>query len=154
MTSHSPTTEEQVQWLTDRAQIHDLVLQYARTADTKDYEGYANLFSDDGRILWPLGRIDKKDIARSISVILGPFERTHHLFANIGIEIEGDTARSNHYLQAVHVGSGADSGDHADIGGWYNNHYRRTPDGWKIVSVELNFIWSGGSEFNPGSPAG
>jgi len=151
--SNLPTTAEQVQWLSDRAQIHDLALQYARCADTKDWQGFADLFAHDGRILWPLGQIDKESIARSVEVILTPFERTHHLFANIGIRIDGDTARSNHYLQAVHVGSGTDSGTHADIGGWYDNHYRRTSDGWRIVSVELTFVWSGGTEFKPGNPA-
>lgn len=84
--------EEQVARLTDRAQIHDLLLSYARCADTRDWQGYSDLFAEEGRIVWPYGDILKKDIARSIERILEPYEGTHHLFANIGITIDGDTA--------------------------------------------------------------
>src|SRR5690242_4127187 len=98
MTASKPTSiEEQVAWLTDRAHIHDLVLSYARCADTKDWQGYSDLFADEGRIVWPYGDIPKKDIAHSIERILEPFEATHHMLTNIGITIDGDTARAHYY---------------------------------------------------------
>ena len=146
------SVEEQIAWLTDRAQLHDLLIAYARRADTKDWVGFADLFADDGRIVLPFGSITKDEMAGSVERVLAPFEGTHHLFANIGIEIDGDTARTNHYLQAVHVASADTPSRHADIGGWYDNTYRRTPDGWRFVSVDLTFVWSDGDAFEPGDP--
>jgi hypothetical protein len=145
--------EEQVAWLTDRTQIHDLVLSYARVADSKDWQGYADLFAEEGRIIWPYGDIPKKDIARSIARILEPFEATHHMLTNIGITIDGDTARTHHYLQSVHLPVASEPGQHSDVGGWYNNEYRRTPAGWRIVSLDLTFVWTSGLPFQPGDPA-
>jgi hypothetical protein len=147
-------SEERLQWLVDRAQIHDLVVSYARCADEKDWEGFAELFSDEGRLVLPFGDITKDQMAESGERILRPFGSTHHMFTNFAIEIEGDTARSRHYLQATHVLDAAEKGQHADIGGWYDNEYRRTPDGWRFVSVNLTFIWSDGEPFAPGDPRG
>lgn len=154
MTVSQPTgIEDQVAWLVDRAHIHDLVLSYARRVDTKDWQGYADLFADDGRIVWPYGDIPKKDIARSIERILEPFDATHHMLTNIGITIDGDTARAHYYLQSVHIPSTTESDQTSDIGGWYDNDYRRTPDGWRIMKLDLTFIWSSGLPFEPGNPA-
>lgn len=147
------TLEEKVAWLTDRAEIHDLVLSYARCADTKDWQGYSDLFAEEGRIIWPYGDISKADIARSIGRILGPFEATHHMLTNIGITIDGDRARTHHYLQSIHIPSVDEPGRHSGIGGWYDNEYRRTPDGWRFVSLDLTFIWSSGIPFAPGDPS-
>jgi uncharacterized protein (TIGR02246 family) len=148
------SVEERITWLTDRAQIHDLLLSYARCADTKDWTGFADLFAEDGRLVLPFGSIGKDEIAASAERILAPYEATHHLFANVGIDIDGDSARTNHYLQAVHLPSASTSSRHEDIGGWYNNTYRRTPDGWRFVSVDLAFVWSAGDVFEPGNPTG
>jgi hypothetical protein len=75
------------------------------------------------------------------------------VFTNVSVTIEGDTARTNHYLQATHVPSTARPGQHADIGGWYDNTCRRTAEGWRFVTVDLTFIWSDGIPFEPGDPA-
>ncbi|MDV7353678.1 nuclear transport factor 2 family protein [Rhodococcus oxybenzonivorans] len=148
------SVEEQIAWLTNRVQIHDLLLAYARCVDTKDWTGFADLFADDGRVVLPFGSIGKGDMADSVERILAPYEATHHLFANVGIDIDGDTARANHYLQAVHVTSAGTSSRHADIGGWYNNTYRRIPGGWRFVSVDLTLVWSAGDVFEPEDPTG
>jgi ketosteroid isomerase-like protein len=148
----SSTTEEQIQLLMDRAEIHDLIMAYARYVDTKDWEAFADLFADDGCIILPFGKLEKKNLARSTANVLGPFQGTQHLFTNVSISIDGDVATTNHYLQATHVPSLAEGGSHADIGGWYDNTCRRTSDGWKFVTVDLTFVWSGGIPFRPGDP--
>lgn len=146
------TIETQVRWLTDRAEIQDLILAYARTADTRRWEAFADLFADDGCIILPFGRLEKRDMARSVEAVLKPFEATQHMFSNVAIAIDGDSASTNHYLQATHVPSSTDPGTHADIGGWYDNTLRRTPEGWRFVTVDLTFVWNDGVAFEPGDP--
>jgi SnoaL-like domain len=145
--------DARIQWLVDRAQIHDLLVAYARCADTKDWAGFAELFADEGTLVLPFGTVPKERLAESAERILGPFEATHHVFTNVSITIDGDTARTNHYLQATHVPSAVRPDQHADIGGWYDNTCRRTPEGWRFVTVDLTFVWSDGIPFEPGDPA-
>jgi hypothetical protein len=146
--------EEQLQWLIDRAQIQDLLVAYARCADEKDWDGFADLYADEGRLVLPFGDITRDQMAASCERVLRPFGRTHHMFSNFAIDIDGDTASSRHYLHATHVYDAEQQGRHADIGGWYDNEYRRTEDGWRFVSVNLTFIWSDGAPFEPGDPRG
>ena len=153
MPAPSPTnTEAQIAWLTDRAQIHDLLLAYARCLDTRNWRACAGLLVDDGRVLWPHGSITKDQLAASVETILEPFERTHHVYTNISIEIDGDTARTNHYLQSTHIKSANAPSKHADVGGWYDNLCRRTQDGWRLEQIDLTFVWSAGDVFEPGIP--
>ena len=146
------TLEADVRKLLDRAEINDLLLAYARCADTKDWEGFADLFTDDGYLVLPFGKLEKKDMSRAVRSVLAPWQATQHLFANVAITIDGDHATTNHYLQATHVPEANSASEHADIGGWYDNTCRRTPDGWKLVSVSLTFVWHDGIPFTPGDP--
>ena len=146
------TTTESLTWLIDRAQVHDLLLAYARCVDTKDWDSFADLFAPEGELVTPFGSIGHDQLARAIESMLRPFGATHHMFANIGIEIDGDIARSNHYLQATHLPDPTVTGAHAVIGGWYNNTYRRTDNGWRFVTIDLSFVWSDGMPFEPGDP--
>ena len=68
----STATEEQIQWLMDRAEIHDLIMAYARYVDTKDWEAFADLFADDGCIILPFGKLEKKNLARSTANVARP----------------------------------------------------------------------------------
>jgi uncharacterized protein (TIGR02246 family) len=144
--------EDKVQWLQDRVEIQDLLHSYARCADTKDWEGFADLFTDDGYLVLPFGKLEQKDMVRAVASVLSPWPATHHLFANVTIAVDGDFATTNHYLQATHVTDATNPSAHADIGGWYDNTFRRTPSGWKIVSVDLTFVWHDGVPFEPGDP--
>jgi uncharacterized protein (TIGR02246 family) len=146
------TLEDRVQRLEDRAAIQDLLHAYARCADTKDWEGFADLFTDDGYLVLPFGKLEKKDMVRAVAAVLSPWQATQHLFANVAIAIDGDHATTNHYLQATHVLQLENTSEHADIGGWYDNTCRRTAEGWKLVSVDLTFIWHDGVPFVPGNP--
>jgi 3-phenylpropionate/cinnamic acid dioxygenase small subunit len=146
--------EENVQKLLDRAEINDLLVTYAHCLDTKDWNALADLFTDDGHIGLPFGKLEKKDMARAAAAVLRPFEATQHLYTNIGISIDDDTGRTSHYFQAVHLPTAADQDVHSVIGGRYNNIYRRTTNGWKLVNVDISFVWSSGIPLDPGDPIG
>lgn len=139
------STEEQLQWLVDRAQISDLLVEYAHLADTEDFAALADRFVDGGKLVLPFVTLSKEEMApRSVS-ILGPYAATHHMSANHAIVVDGDAASSRSYLQAVHVPDGDDPDRHGDVGGWYDCTYRRTPDGWRFVDVHVTFVWTHGA---------
>lgn len=64
------------------------------------------------------------------------------------IAIDGDTATSRSYLQAVHRTDEAEPSEHADIGGWYDHAFVRDEAGWRIASMELTFVWTAGAPFD------
>lgn len=144
-TSSSATLESQVRWLVDRAAISDLLIDFARCLDEGDYESYAANFTEDGILELPFhthrGRAGMADYVRHN---LGAFVRTHHLSGNHAIDIEGDTARSRSYVQAVHVKDPGDDSDIATLGGWYHCEYRRTEHGWRFTRVALTRVWTSG----------
>lgn len=136
---------EQLGELADRAEIENLICTYARSVDTKNWEAFAALFTAEAALVLPwegeaAGINGRERLAKFCDDALGRFRRTHHLIANKQITIEGDRAKSVHYLHASHVRSDNPE-DHWDVGGWYLAEYARTLDGWRFTRVELDAVW-------------
>ncbi len=142
---------EQIQWLVDRAHISDLLYSFARALDTKDAAAYVANYAEGGVLELP------DPTSSTGAMVIVPRERllefvqkglaeayrgTHHMSTNHQITIEGDTARSRSYLQAVHIRE--TPFDHWDAGGWYDCEYVRTPAGWKFTRVTLTSVWMSG----------
>jgi ketosteroid isomerase-like protein len=148
----------QLQWLVDRAQISDLLFSFARAIDTKDWQAYANNFTETGvlELPWPTadgitpaGHNGRAGLADYVAKGLGGFVATHHLSANHQITVDGDTATSTSYCQCIHRRSEDDISDVWELGGWYTNSYLRTADGWKFTRVRLEAIWQTGAIADP-----
>jgi hypothetical protein len=140
----------QVQWLTDRALISDLLYAFARALDTRDFQAYVDNYAEGASIELPdpkrPGHTITLQKARMLELLprsLGRYAATHHISSNHQILVDGDTASSRSYLQAVHV-NGAPS-DHWTAGGWYDCDYLRTTGGWKFRHVRLSAIWMTGT---------
>jgi SnoaL-like domain len=145
--------EDQLQWLVDRALIGDLLIAYARGADTKDWAGIAALFSEDGAVISPFGSFPGRQFAEIAAPLMTPFWATHHISTNHAIEIDGDRASSRSYLQATHLTDPGDPSIHADIGGWYDHTFVRIDGRWWIQTMELSFVWTAGVPFPEARPA-
>jgi len=148
------TTEEQLQWLLDRAQISDLLIEFARALDDGDAEAYAATYAEDGVLELPGGfRIEgRAALGGSVAHVLGGYRAVWHLSANHAIEIDGDVARTRSYMLAVHR-HGDDPADHATGAGWYENTLRRTAEGWRFAVVRVHVVWRSGAGPLPGEAA-
>jgi ketosteroid isomerase-like protein len=145
--SDAASRDDRLQWLVDRARISDLLVAYAWLVDTGDFDGLAALFADDGALHLPFATLPTSEIAAGSRIALGSYASTHHISANHAIEISGDVASSRSYFQAVHVPTTDEPDRHADIGGRYDNTYRRVNDQWRFVAVRVTFVWTLGSGF-------
>lgn len=142
-----------LQELVDRAAISDLLIDFARCLDVRDWDGYLANFADDGVLELPFGTFTgRAEIAATATRGLDAFDATHHVSTNHAIKVDGDTARSRSYLLVAHVPDAGDRGRHGDAGGWYDCSYRREPDGWRFTHVALSIVWTTGSAL-PGAPA-
>ncbi|MFJ4620714.1 nuclear transport factor 2 family protein [Streptomyces sp. NPDC088812] len=138
-----PTTPaDQLRWLVDRAAISDLLIDFARALDDKDWEGYAANYAEDGvlAISPTVAHTGRAGLAEFVAGSLGRYAGTHHLSTNHAIAIDGDEATTRSYLVAAHVLDASDPSRHADGAGWYRCRLRRTPQGWRFTHVALEIV--------------
>jgi ketosteroid isomerase-like protein len=137
----SPPTDPaaQLRWLVDRAAISDLLIDFARALDDRDWDGYAANYTEDGvlDIAPNIRHCGREGLAGFVAGSLGRYAGTHHLSANHSIDLDGDTATTRSYLIAAHVLDAENPYRHADGAGWYLCRLRRTPDGWRFAHVTL-----------------
>lgn len=136
----------QLKWLVDRAAISDLLVDFARALDDKDWAGYADNYAEDGElaIMPTVAHKGRAGMAEFVAGSLGGFAGTHHLSTNHAITLDGDTATTRSYLIAAHVLDADEPGRHADVAGWYRCRVRRTSEGWRFTHVMLETRYASG----------
>ena len=147
MTISQPPTDpvSQLQWLVDRASIGDLLIEFARALDERDWDAYAAVYAEDGVLdispdIAHKGREGMAEfVAHSLSGYAGG---THHLNTTHAIAIDGDVASARAYLLAAHVFESP--AKHGDGAGWYDYDLRRTEEGWRISHVTLTIRYVSG----------
>jgi hypothetical protein len=92
--------EARLRRLEDREEIRELLLEYARRLDAADYEGYAQLFTEDGELDAQLGSAKgRAAIVELLQRRLGtspdrPRRTAFHLVGAPDLRVDGDTAAS------------------------------------------------------------
>jgi hypothetical protein len=136
----------QLQWLVDRAQISDLLVEFARSLDEQDWEANTALYTPDGTFsAGPAFTLRGHAELRRTGTTdgLARYRGTWHLSANHAIDIDGDVARTRSYMIGVHL-LDDDTFRHADGAGWYDCTVRRTAEGWRFVTVSIREVWHAG----------
>ena len=124
----------------DRAAIHDLLVDYGRTLDARDFEGFAALFARDGVYVAggsgaaPLPGAQAGEAMRRIFAenALGFAEPNYHLFFNETVEFAGPdraTARS----QSLYMVPGEDGAPRAAMMAQYEDELVREAGRWKFA---------------------
>ena len=144
--------KEQLQWLVDQAAISSLISAFARTLDTRDWEGYGQLHTED--CLFEIGGLGftnkgREAIVKGAEKSMAKFFCTWHMTGNPGIEIDGDKAYARSYSQGVHRMNDKDPNMHSTGAGWYDWEFRRTAGGWRISGIKLNILWHAGESVRP-----
>ncbi len=158
MTQDPGSLLDQVHYLLDRAAVSDTLIAFARAIDTRDWEGYADLFTEDGVLELPFrepdgspaGHAGRHGMADYVRAGLGVYTATHHLSGNHQITLHGDTATTVSYCQCIHRLDN-DPGNVWELGGWYTCALRRgAEDTWRFTRVHLDAVWQHGSPLPPG----
>lgn len=138
--------QQQLQTLTDRAEITDLMDRYLRSLDVGVFdEEWARAFhTEDVTAEMPIGTVHGRDaLLADIRRTMALFERTVHMGSNAVIEIDGARATAKGAQLSTHVladGSGSIfiSAGHADT------ELVRTAEGWRISASSLRVAWTQG----------
>ena len=144
--------EQQVRWLVDRALISDLLVEFARALDERDWDAYGATYTEDA--VFEIGdavRLEGRAVIQAATASergVGGYAGTWHGSSNHAITIEGDTATTRSYLHGVHL-LGGSTFHHADGSGWYDCTLRRTDGvelsgGWRFTRVRIHEVWHAG----------
>jgi 3-phenylpropionate/cinnamic acid dioxygenase small subunit len=132
-----------LQRLIAESEIRNLVGRLAHLADDANTDEYLTLYTEDGS--WGYENdppfTGKDGLRRGATErieggIQGPGTGTRHINTTLAITVESqDEARSESYFLYL----GTKESDHPEIlrTGRYVDRFRRTPDGWKIVSRRI-----------------
>jgi len=144
------TDQEKLQLLLDRAEISEVVYNYATGVDRKDEKLFRSIWADEITVDGVGGQFGESKPAtlsadRWAHIIIrriSKFAVTQHVLTNPKIEVDGDRARCVVYMQARHFVQGWQPGDPIyDMGGYYTHNLIRTPQGWRIKSYCLHVMW-------------
>ncbi len=120
-----------LQAISDRIEIEDLLTRYARAVDRRDWDLYRAVFTPEAHIDYTsAGGITAgvDAMCEWLETALSQFPATQHLVSNIDALVNGDTAE----VEAMfHNPMKMPDGSVWFTGGWYHHKLVRTPDGWR-----------------------
>ena len=141
--------ETRYQHLTE---IRALVDAYAAAMDGDDLSVFARLFVPDGALVVrapgrekPLGTFrgpGEDGVALIAKLLRRNYQSTLHNITTHQVELAGDEARGATYCLAYHVVAGGDGGALETLGVRYDEHFVRTPGGWRFQTRDATRLWS------------
>jgi len=134
-----------LQEISDRLELQDLVVRYSTSVDRKDWALYESLFTPDAVIDYTaVGGVrgGPKEVAQWLAETMPMFPAYQHLVSNVELSIDGDAATGRAMLFNPMGCRTADGVQMALIGLWYNDKFRRTPDGWRFTERVEEPSWS------------
>ncbi len=142
----------ELQELSDRAEIRELLYNYGRIPDMREFDLVDDVFSEDAELIAPYfskpvlkGR---EEIRREMIQGIDIFEDTMHAVHNNSVKINGDQADGLVNCIALHILMKEGKKMKADLGIRYADKYVRTSDGWRIARRELHELWQHIYELN------
>ncbi|STZ42915.1 bile acid 7-alpha dehydratase [Mycolicibacterium gilvum] len=127
----------------DELEIHALLYRYARAVDTKDWDLYRSVFTEDAHIDYSSAGIppgSRDEIADLFSAAFEAIPWTMHYITNIEVLERGsDTAsvRAMFYNPMQLPGMAEQS----SCGGYYHHELVRTSDGWRSRHLREDNVW-------------
>jgi uncharacterized protein (TIGR02246 family) len=132
-----PDLAGRVQHLEDIEEIRNVLLDYGRFLDSRDFEAYSQLFAEDGEWIGGFGTVKGPEAIQEFMVdaIPGPNSgNTYHLLSNFVIEVDGDNATA--WSRWAFVTGGTDDRPTPAQGGHYDDILIREDGRWKFMRRE------------------
>lgn len=128
--------------MTDQLDIEALLYRYARAVDTKDWDTYRSVFTEDAQIDYTsAGAIagTRDEVITWLAAGFATIPWSMHYITNIETTIDDDTAtvRAMFYNPMQLPGMSEPSA----CGGYYHHELVRTPDGWRSRSLREDNVW-------------
>jgi 3-phenylpropionate/cinnamic acid dioxygenase small subunit len=125
-----------LQEISDRLEIQELLVRYSHAVDTRDWDAFERVFTDDAVIDYtemggPRGGV--KETRAFLESAMPMFSSFQHMIGNTVLELDGDTARARTICHNPMVLDRGEGQTHTFFCGlWYRDVLVRTPQGWRI----------------------
>ncbi|BCI52682.1 hypothetical protein NIIDNTM18_19600 [Mycolicibacterium litorale] len=133
----------ETQRISDELEIARLLTTYARAVDSKDWELYRSVFTDDAQIDYSsAGAIvgSRDEVVDWFAANFGVIPWSMHYITNIEIlESSSGTARVRAMFYNPMQLPGMEQ--MSACGGYYHHELVRTPDGWRSRSLREENVW-------------
>lgn len=131
-----------LQEISDRLQIEALLARYARAVDTRDWDLWRSVFTDEAVVDYssagaPCGSRD--EVADWLEQALGAMQMMQHFISNIETEVTGDTAEVRAMFYNPMQLPGMD--EPSFCGGYYHHTMVRTAAGWRSRALREENAW-------------
>ncbi len=131
-----PSLDARIQRIDDRIAIEQLLMEYGRAVDNRDFAAFAALFTDEGEWKGAQGSYrGRKDIQQSMEKIFSaaaadiPKGKNFHLLTNVIIDLQGDHATASSKF-IFYTMNGAKP--EAAVAGRYEDRLVRVGGAWKF----------------------
>jgi ketosteroid isomerase-like protein len=126
----------------DHAEISALLYRYARAVDTKDWDLYRSVFTDDAKIDYSSAGAavgTRDEVTEWLRAGFAAIPWSMHYVTNVEADVDGDTAtvRAMFYNPMQLPGMPETS----SCGGYYHHELARTPDGWRSRNLREENVW-------------
>ncbi len=140
-----PALAARVQVLEDKEEIRNVLLEYGRTLDARDFAGYSRLFAKDGEWVGGFGTVQGPAQIQTFmeKQFNGPnTAHNFHLLTNFVIDVKGDTATA--WSRWTFIIPSADNKPVIGQSGRYSDTLVRENGHWKFKRREaMNDIPAG-----------
>ena len=145
------------QELSDRFEINDLLVRYSHAVDTRNWDLFRQVFTDDALIDYvafggPRGSVD--EIVTFLDAAMPMFPAYQHMVGLPLVDVDGDRATGRTICHNPMVYGKPDGEQQVFYCGlWYLDVFVRTPDGWRISErvEERSYTFNMPDELQPPS---
>ena len=134
-----------LQTISDRIEIDDLITTYTRAVDTLDWARFDTVFTPDATIDYTAsgGIKGTRDEVRDwLAETLPMFSTMQHYVCQKEVTLDGDTAEARIYLMNPMAIAQPDGGTwRMEFGGYYLHQLVRTTDGWRSRELVEEHAW-------------
>ena len=131
-----------LQQVSDQLEINALLARYARAVDSKDWELYRSVFTDDAAIDYTsAGAIagSRDEVADWLSTAFATIPWSMHHITNVEVELAGDAAQvTAMFYNPMQLPGMAEP---SYCGGYYHHELVRTPHGWRSRQLREDNVW-------------
>jgi hypothetical protein len=125
-----------LQEISDRIEIQDLLARYTDAIDRRDWDALDRIFTSDARIDYSAvggASGNLKEIKEFLDRSFKLFASSQHLVGSSVVDISGDEATARTICHNPMVFKGGDDPQLLVCGIWYRDRLVRTPEGWRIA---------------------
>ena len=126
----------------DKLEIGEQLARYARGVDTKDWDLWRSVFTDDAIVDYSQSGVmcgSRDEVSAFLAEAFATIPWATHHITNVEIDLDGDTARVRAMFYNPMQIPGVEGS--SSTGGYYHHEFVRTVEGWKSRHLIEEPVW-------------